>query len=84
MLYTSIKSTHTSPLVKALSSAKWSVIMERASKQARRILAPRSITQELKVPTIWLHLYAQDCSQSLHSNAFKTTIIATHNYMLWI
>ena len=52
MLYTSIKSTHTSPLAKALSSAKWSAIMERASKEARRILAPGSITQGFKVPTI--------------------------------
>lgn len=32
MPYTSIKLTHTSPLAKALSPAKWSAIMERASK----------------------------------------------------
>jgi len=52
MTYTSIKLPHTSPLAKALTSAKRSAIMERASKQARRILAPGSITQEFKVPTI--------------------------------
>ena len=52
MPYTSIKLTHTSPLAKALSPVKRSAIMERASKQARRILAPGSITQEFKAPTI--------------------------------
>ena len=52
MLYMSIKSPHTSPLAEALTSAKLSVTMKRASEQARRILAPGSITQEFKAPTI--------------------------------
>ena len=52
MPYTCIKLTRTSPLAKALTSEKLSIIMKRASKQARRILAPGSITQEFKAPTI--------------------------------